>query len=66
MTYAELSPNEREILRIIHESPNPEKTREMLMDIFARSAAGESMDSIAESYGVELRKSEGRRKNGTV
>lgn len=66
MTHAELTYSEREILRIIHESPDPEETREMLMDIFARSAVGESMDSIAESYGVELEEIRGRRKNGTV
>lgn len=66
MTYVELTHNEREILRIIHESPDPEKTRKMLMDIFARSAAGESMESIAESYGVELEEIRGGLKNGTV
>ena len=52
MTYAELSPLERRILQIIRESPEPEKTREMFMDIFARAVTGEDMESIVTSYGL--------------
>lgn len=48
-----LTRNDRELLRLILTSPNPAETVAVLLDIFQRRAAGESMESIAVSYGLD-------------
>lgn len=48
-----LTRNDRELLRLILTSPNPAETLAVLFDIFQRRAAGESMESIAASYGLD-------------
>lgn len=45
---------ELELLRVIQESPNPENTMKVALDIMSRCVAGEGMESIAASYGVSL------------
>lgn len=45
---------ERELLRIIQEAKDPGKAIDTAMDILSRCVAGESMESIAASYGLKL------------
>lgn len=45
---------EMELLRVIQESPNPEKALKVALDIVQRCVAGEEMESIAASYGLSL------------
>lgn len=48
-----LTQNDRELLRLILTSPNPAETVAVLLNIFQRRAAGESIESIAASYGLD-------------
>ena len=48
-----LTQNDRELLRLILTSPNPAETVAVLLDIFQRRASGESIESIAASYGLD-------------
>lgn len=45
---------ERELLEIIRESKDPAKAIIIATDILSRCVAGESMESIAASYGLKL------------
>ena len=45
---------DRELLRVIQESPNPEKALKVALDIVKRCVTGEEMESIAASYGLSL------------
>lgn len=45
---------ERELLEIIRESKDPAKAIIIDTDILSRCVAGESMESIAASYGLKL------------
>lgn len=45
---------EMSIIERIRSSPDPEKAMQIAVDIVSRVLAGESMESIAASYGVEL------------
>jgi len=47
-----LTRNDRELLRLILTSPSPAETVAVLLDIFQRRAAGESIENIAASYGL--------------
>ena len=47
-----LTENEREMLRIIREADDPAKVAVVMMDMLTRCVAGESPESIAESYGL--------------
>ena len=44
---------ERALAEVIMNSPNPEKTAIIITDVFYRRADGESMESIATSYGLD-------------
>lgn len=46
--------NEKELIQIIREAPDPVKAMETSTSILARFAAGEDPQSIAASYGLEL------------
>ena len=48
-----LTQNDRELLRLILTNPNPAETVAVLLDIFQRRAAGESIENIAASYGLD-------------
>ena len=48
-----LTQNDRELLRLILTSPNPAETVAVLLNIFQRRAAGESIESIAASFGLD-------------
>lgn len=45
---------ERELLEIIQKSKDPAKAIATATDILSRCVAGESMESIAASYGLKL------------
>ena len=47
-----MSKNEIELIRTIRESADPAKAMEMAMTMLARIVAGESMGSVATSYGI--------------
>jgi hypothetical protein len=47
-----MTENERELIRIVRESDDPAKALEVMMDMLTRCVAGESPESIAESYGL--------------
>lgn len=44
---------ERELIRVIRESADPDKTMAMAEDIMRRLIAGEDKQSIAASYGIK-------------
>ena len=44
---------EMELIRIIREADDPAKAREVMMDMLTRCVAGESIESISTSYGLE-------------
>ena len=46
--------NEKQLIDMLRESPNPTKAMETAVDILTRCAAGENLESIAASYGLEL------------
>ena len=48
-----LTQNDRELLRLILTSPNPAETVAVLLDVFQRRAAGESVENIAASYSLD-------------
>ena len=45
---------DRELLRVIQESHNPEKALKVALELVQRCVAGEEMESIADSYGLSL------------
>ena len=47
-----MTENEMELIRILREADDPVKAWEVMMDILTRCVAGESPESIAESYGL--------------
>ena len=47
-----MTENEMELLQIIREADDPTKVAEVMMDMLTRCVAGESPESIAESYGL--------------
>ena len=47
-----MTENEKELLRIIREANDPVKAWTVALDILTRCVAGESPESIAESYGL--------------
>ena len=48
-----MTENEMELLRIIREADDPTKVAEVMMDMLTRCVAGESIESIAASYGLK-------------
>lgn len=47
-----MNENEKELIRIFREADDPTKAAEVMMDMLTRCVAGESIESIAESYGL--------------
>ena len=47
-----MTDNEMELIRILREADDPAKAWEVMMDMLTRCVAGESPESIAESYGL--------------
>jgi hypothetical protein len=47
-----MTENEKKLIRILREADDPTKVAEVMMDILTRCVAGESLESIAESYGL--------------
>ena len=47
-----MNENEKELIRIFREADDPTKAAEVMMDMLTRCVAGESPESIAESYGL--------------
>ena len=48
-----MTENEMELIRIFREADDPTKALEVAMDILTRCVAGESIESISTSYGLE-------------
>ena len=46
--------NEKELINMLHQAPDPAQAMMIATDILTRFAAGESEDSIAVSYGLNL------------
>lgn len=49
-----MTENEMEMIRIIRSSKDPAKAMEVALDMLSRCATGESMESIAASYGIMM------------
>ena len=47
-----MTENEKELIRIIREAKDPAKMQEVVTDMLTRYVAGESIESIAASYGL--------------
>ena len=48
-----MNENEKELIRIFREADDPTKAAEVMMDMLTRCVAGESIESIAASYGLK-------------
>ena len=48
-----MTENEMELIRIFREADDPVKALEVAMDMLTRCVAGESIESIAASYGLK-------------
>ena len=46
--------NETQLIEMLREAPDPTRAMETAVDILSRYAAGESLESIAASYGLDL------------
>jgi predicted urease superfamily metal-dependent hydrolase len=47
-----MKPHTLEFMQLIENHKDPEKAMRIAVDIFRRMVAGESLESIGESYGV--------------
>ena len=48
-----MTENEKKLIRILREADDPIKAWEVMADILTRCVAGESIESIAASYGLK-------------
>ena len=48
-----MTENEKELIRILRGADDPTKAWEVMVDILTRCVAGESIESISTSYGLE-------------
>lgn len=48
-----MTESEKELIRIFREADDPTKAWEVMADILTRCVAGESIESIAASYGLK-------------
>ena len=48
-----MTKNEKKLIRILREADDPIKAWEVMADILTRCVAGESIESIAASYGLK-------------
>ena len=46
--------NEIQLIKMLREAPDTARAMETAADILSRCAAGESLESIAASYGLDL------------
>lgn len=46
--------NEKELIKLIQEAPDPAKAAQTMMDMMIRYIGGEDPKSIAASYGAKL------------
>ena len=46
--------NEKQLIEMLREAPDPARAMKTAADILSRCAAGESLESIAASYGLDL------------
>ena len=49
-----MTENEKELIRIIRNSKDPAKAMARVVDMIAKFVAGESLEDIAASYGIEM------------
>lgn len=47
-----MTENEKKLIRILREADDPTKAWEVTLDMLTRCVAGESLESIAASYGL--------------
>ena len=46
--------NEKELIKLIQEAPDPAKAAQTMMDMMIRYIGGEDLKSIANSYSLDL------------